>query len=228
MTGLTPGQRPDDPLRVNPAATEPGRPIPTRVLVRSVAQTSVIVVLLMTAYVVVPVDPASTVWVAAVSAAALVAALLIWGFLRQARRIVRSDYPMLAAAETLVILLAAFLLGFAFVYLAVSTSDPDAFSEPLNRTGAFYLAVTVLSTVGFGDITPESDGARWLVTAQMLIDIGLIAGALRLIFGLARAATKRASAQTSVGDKGLYGQHHNHDHSHEGHVQERTRPADGR
>ena len=73
----------------------------------------------------------------------------------------------------------------------MSLNAPDTFSEPLNRTGALYFAVTVLSTVGFGDITPKTDPSRWLVMAQMIIDLGLIAGALRLLFRVARRADER-------------------------------------
>ena len=164
---------------------------PTRIVLRSVLQVVAVIALLLLGYWVIPLHPESAALTAAVWSAVLSFVLLGMAFLRQARRIFRSEYPMLAAAETLVILLAVFLIGFAFVYLALSASDPASFSEPLTRTGALYFAVTVLSTVGFGDITPKIDATRWIVMAQMLIDIGLIAGALRLIVGLARRADQR-------------------------------------
>jgi hypothetical protein len=47
------------------------------------------------------------------------------------------------------------LITFAAVYLSLSESSDTHFSEPLNHTGALYLVITVFSTVGFGDITPE-------------------------------------------------------------------------
>jgi hypothetical protein len=86
---------------------------------------------------------------------------MIGVFLHQTRRINRSQYPLLAGAEMLIVVLAIFLIGFAFIFLSMSASAPESFSEPLNRTGAAYFAITVLSTVGFGDITPESDAASW-------------------------------------------------------------------
>lgn len=175
----------------------------TRAILASVLRVVVIIGVLMTAYWIVPLDPSSASITAAVWAGVLAVGVLLVVFLHQTRRILRSEAPMLAATETLLILLAIFLVGFAFIYLAVSTSEASAFSEPLNRTGAVYFAVTVLSTVGFGDITPESDGARWLVIIQMLIDIGLIAGALRLIFGMAKWASerRRTSGEASVADE---------------------------
>lgn len=166
-------------------------PLHWRVIAASVARIVIVMAVLVAAYLVVPVEPETSA-VSAVTWAGLLALItVVVAFMHQARRINRSRYPLLAGAESLIILLAIFLIGFAFVYFVMSTSAPDAFSEPLNRTGAMYFAITVLSTVGFGDITPKADPARWLVSAQMLIDIGLIAGALRLIFGIARRAEER-------------------------------------
>lgn len=176
--------------------------LPGRVLARSIAQIVLVVGILLTGYLLVPVQGGSAAVSAVAWAAILAFVSVVAVFLHQARRITHSAYPLLAGAEALIILLAIFLIGFAFVYLVMSTSAPDTFSEPLNRTGALYFAITVLSTVGFGDITPKTDPSRWLVSAQMLIDIGLIAGALRLIFGIARKAEERrrgaaADAETS-------------------------------
>ena len=170
--------------------------MPWPVLARAIARILVVVAVLLTAYLAVPIHRDSAAISAVAWAAVLAAVAVIVVFVHQTRRINRSRYPLLAGAESLIVLLAIFLIGFAFVYLVTSTSAPDTFSEPLNRTGALYFAITVLSTVGFGDITPKSDPSRWLVSAQMLIDIGLIAGALRLIFGIARRAEERRRGET--------------------------------
>lgn len=162
-----------------------------RVIAAAAVRIIVVIAVLLAAYLLVPVEPESSVITAVTWAGLLALVAVIVVFMLQTRRINRSNYPLLAGAESLIILLAIFLIGFAFVYFVTSTSAPDAFSEPLNRTGAMYFAITVLSTVGFGDITPKADPSRWLVSAQMLIDIGLIAGALRLIFGIARRAEER-------------------------------------
>ncbi|MBK9740999.1 MAG: two pore domain potassium channel family protein [Actinobacteria bacterium] len=169
--------------------------VPAVVLLRTIARIVAVVGILLGAYWFIPVHPESAAVTAAAWAAALAVTILGLFFIRQTGRIFRSEYPMLAAVETLAILLGVFVIGFAFVYLALATSETVAFSEPLNRTGALYFAVTVLSTVGFGDITPISDGARWLVMIQMLIDIGLLAGALRLVVGIARRADRRQRGQ---------------------------------
>lgn len=178
--------------------------VPVRVLMRSIVRLVLGVAVLLAAYLLVPIHPESTA-VGAVTWAALLALVgLLGAFVYQTRRINRSRYPLMAGAESLIFVLAIFVIGFAFVYLVMSTSAPNTFSEPLNRTGALYFAITVLSTVGFGDITPKSDPSRWLVSAQMLIDIGLIAGALRLLIGIARRADQRqrATLDSAQGDDG--------------------------
>ena len=71
------------------------------------------------------------------------------------------------------------------------------FSEPLNHTGALYLAITVFSTVGFGDITPESDLARVVVSGQMLLDLVVIGAVVRILTTAAKSGRER-SDQPSV------------------------------
>lgn len=146
------------------------------------------------AYWFVPIRADNAAVAAATWGAIIVVTIIVVILIRQTRKIFRSRYPMLAATETLIILVALTIMGFAFLYLIVSTNDPNSFSETLNRTGALYLSITILSTVGFGDITPVQDGARWLVITQMIIDLALIAGALRILFGVARKVDSQRRA----------------------------------
>ena len=76
---------------------------------------------------------------------------------------------------------------FAIVYLSLSQSSATHFSEPLDHTGALYLVITVFSTVGFGDITPESDGARIVVSIQMLLDLVVLGAVVRLLVNVAKS-----------------------------------------
>lgn len=66
-------------------------------------------------------------------------------------------------------------------------------SEPLNHTGALYLAVTVSSTVGFGDVTPDDDLARIATSAQMLLDLVVIGAVVRLLTTAAETASHPSS-----------------------------------
>ncbi len=70
-----------------------------------------------------------------------------------------------------------FLVLFSGVYLALS-HNTSAFTQSLDHTRALYFTISVFSTVGFGDITPRTDTARLIVSAQMLLDLVVI-GAVR-------------------------------------------------
>jgi voltage-gated potassium channel len=73
----------------------------------------------------------------------------------QVRAVLGSRYPGLRAVEALAAAVPLFLLVFAAAYLRMADADAGSFSEPLSRTDALYFTVTVFSTVGFGDITPQ-------------------------------------------------------------------------
>jgi hypothetical protein len=103
------------------------------------------------------------------------------------RGVKRADLPGLRAIQALGVTIPLFLVVFAVVYLSMSQSATTHFSEPLDHTGALYLVITVFSTVGFGDITPESSGARILISVQMLLDLIVIGAVVRLLVSAAKS-----------------------------------------
>jgi hypothetical protein len=113
---------------------------------------------------------------------ALIAAVLAW----QIRRIAFAELPELRAVEALGVVIALFLVLFSSIYLSMSHGSLRTFSEPLDHVRAIYMTITIFSTVGFGDITPRTDGARLLVSAQMLLDLALIGVGVRLLFSVAK------------------------------------------
>lgn len=104
----------------------------------------------------------------------------------EVRAIVRSERPMLRAADAMALVIPVFVAVFAWTYLTMSKSTPHAFTQPLDRASALYFTVTVFTTVGFGDIAPVSDAARMTVTAQMVCDVLVIAAVVRLILEAGR------------------------------------------
>jgi voltage-gated potassium channel len=124
---------------------------------------------------------------------ALVGAVFVW----QIRRITAAELPELRAVEALGIVIAVFLIGFSVIYLSMSNSNPRTFSQVLNHTRALYFTISVFSTVGFGDITPRTDTARLVVSAQMLLDLALIGAVVRLIFNAARSRIAPAGGAAS-------------------------------
>jgi len=120
--------------------------------------------------------------------------VLVW----QLRRVTRAEYPVLRAVHGLAVTIPLFLVAFAAVYLSLSLGTETHFSEELDHTGALYLAITIFSTVGFGDITPESELARILVSVQMLLDLVVIGVVVRLLTTAAK--TGRRNRPTGSAD----------------------------
>ena len=117
----------------------------------------------------------------------VVGALILWDL----REIARSDHPRLRAVETLATVVPLFLVLFSSIYFLMERSDAGSFSTPLTRVDALYLSVTVLSTVGFGDITPVSEVARIIVTGQMLANLVLVGLVARVLLDAVQEGLRR-------------------------------------
>ena len=124
---------------------------------------------------------------------ALIAAVFAW----QIRRISVAELPELRAIEALGIVVVLFLVAFSGIYLAMSHESPFTFTQPLDQTRALYFTISIFSTVGFGDITPRTDTARLVVSAQMLLDLAIIGAAVRLIFNAAKSRVTTAGGSTT-------------------------------
>lgn len=127
--------------------------------------------------------------------------LYILYFKRQIRLITRSKFPMFRAVESLVLVIALFLAMFAVSYVMIENSTPGSFTEPLDDFTAFYYAMTVLATVGFGDITPVSTLARSLSMVQMAIDITIVGVAFKLLSGSAQKAIQQRKQNSQQAHK---------------------------
>ena len=164
-----------------------------RALTLSLTRTLVNVTVVLVGYYLLPLDRTfgwGTVTVLALGLL-LVTALVGW----QVRSILRSPHPALRAVETLALTVPLVLVLFAVAYVVLDRSDPQSFSEPLTRTDALYLVVTVFATVGFGDITAVTEVARALVTLQMVVDLVV----LGLVFKVVLDAVERSGARRSLG-----------------------------
>ena len=120
----------------------------------------------------------------------------------QVRGILRSPHPALRAVESVALSLPLFLLLFAATYQVLSTSRPDAFTEPLSRVDCLYFVITAFATVGFGDISPVSELARVLVTGQMVGDLVLIGLVLRVFLTAVDRGRRRAAGRDGEATSG--------------------------
>ena len=127
-------------------------------------------------------------------ALAVVGAVIAW----EVRNILTSDVPRLRAVQTVAVGVPMLLLVFASVYVQIETSQPNSFSETLSRTDALYFAVTVFSTVGFGDIAPKSELARIVTMSQMLTGLIVLGLVAKVVFGAVQTAVARREGAAAV------------------------------
>jgi voltage-gated potassium channel len=180
--------------------------IPGKVFARTILRTVVTIAILLAGYSFLPIERATSMQTEIVVVVLLVMVFFSIVYFRQVRRILRSQWPLLDGAQAVVLIFIGFILGFAFIYLVISTADPTAFTVPLNHVSAVYMTVVILTTVGFGDITPTGTFGQIIVTVQMLAGLSLLATTVRLLLGIARRADRRLhSAQTESGDESSSG-----------------------
>jgi hypothetical protein len=156
------------------------------VIVATIIRTIVTTALLLAVYALVPLEAFSSPDTPVRLALVLIILPLV--FALQVRAIRSANYPDLRAIEAVITGILGFVLLFALVYLGLGLSSPSNFSQPMSRMAAIYFTVTILSTVGFGDISAQSDAARLIVTIQMLLDLALIAIVVRVYFAAARSS----------------------------------------
>jgi voltage-gated potassium channel len=165
-------------------------------VLRALGTTAVLVVI----YYLLPLDHTST-WIAATTLIiGLVAFIALLGF--QVRWIIRSRFPGLRAVEALATSLPLFLLLFSGTYVVMAAISASNFGEKLTHTDALYFTVTVFTTVGFGDIAAKSEGARLLVTGQMVTDLIILGIGAKIILGAVTRGRQRQPRNASAGQPG--------------------------
>jgi voltage-gated potassium channel len=164
-----------------------------RVVARSAARIVFSIVLLFAVYGTVPVADRTGVGTLVELFVGMIifAAVLSW----QVLKIMGAEHPELRAAEALAIAIPVVLIVFSFTYLSLSHVRPGSFSEPLNHVRAIYFVITVISTVGFGDITPKTDAAMILVSFQIMLDLVLLVGIVRAVFFAAQVGVRRRQSE---------------------------------
>ena len=138
-----------------------------------------------------PVSTSSALWLVAglITVAVMVAV--------QVQEIAHAMHPRIRAIQLLATSLPLFILLFSAAYFLMDRDNPAAFTQPMTRTDALYFTITMLSTVGFGDIAPVSEPARIVATVQMLGDLALIGFAARVVVGAVQVGLKHQASTRS-------------------------------
>jgi voltage-gated potassium channel len=153
-------------------------------------------VVLVALYYLLPLDHLTSVPLALAGGLLILLAVIAW----QLRAIVRAQEPAVRAIVALASTVPLFLLLFASVYFAMAQASPANFStHQLTRTDALYFTVTTFSTVGYGDITPASQSARLVVTAQMILDLLVLGLGIRAFVGAVQLGRQHRPAATGPG-----------------------------
>jgi hypothetical protein len=162
-------------------------------------------VALLATYYLLPLDRTSTRGAIALLGVGLsgLVALIVF----QVRRIIRAEYPVLRAVGALATSAPLFLLLFAGTYYVLGGLSASNFSESMTRTDALYFTVTVFATVGFGDITATSQGARALVTGQMVAGIVIVGIGARIIVDAIKYGRQQQPVQQANAEPPLSSQH---------------------
>lgn len=111
-------------------------------------------------------------------------------FYFQLRGVRRAEHPGVRATEAMISTAFLFLAMFATIYTIISVGDPAAFTEELDPFTGLYVAITILSTVGFGDITPLSVPARSVVMVQMALGLVYLGLVVKVFAGAAKTRYK--------------------------------------
>lgn len=130
----------------------------------------------------------------------VLAAFYIIFFIRSVRAVQKSQFPNIRAGEAMFSSGILLLAIFASFYSLISLQDPEAFTEVLTPFSSMYFSLTILATVGFGDIAPHTVMARSVAMAQMVLDLIFIGVLVRVFANAAKRSRANRITPHKVAD----------------------------
>jgi voltage-gated potassium channel len=150
---------------------------------RLVVTTAGVVLGLVAVYAAAPLSGRSRAWGALVGLVAVAAVIPV--LIRRLRAVLHADHPLGEAVAAIAVTFTLIILGSASTYFVLA-SFPGQFRGLETKIDAAYFSVIVMSTVGFGDITPVGQGARLATTLHVLVSLSFLGATLRLVTWAAR------------------------------------------
>jgi hypothetical protein len=131
-------------------------------------------------YFVIPLDGEHAELIAGALVIVATFALVPWA-VHRARHVLTSDQPVLVAAQSLAITLTLLVVSFSSIYFVLGSEHEGQINGVHTKIDALYFTITILSTVGFGDVTATGQGARALVATHMIVNLVFLAVAIRVL-----------------------------------------------
>lgn len=162
----------------------PADPVPlarsSRSLARKAALTVLTVVVPVVVYFVLPLDREFGQLIATLLVI-FTAASLIPLSIRQAQTVLYSPEPLFDAMRCIVSALVFLVIAFSSAYFVLAANYDTQIKGVDTKLDAIYFTITILATVGFGDITATGQTARAIVSGQMVVNFAVLAVSLRVI-----------------------------------------------
>jgi len=152
---------------------------------RMLASTTLFLVLLTTGYYIVPLRfDWSDSWTIGRLLVSLLALVLLGVVFRYQIARTNQVLPLrFRRIQWLLTALYTLVLLFALLYAFTAAWAPSQFEAIHDRTDALYFSVTLVATVGFGDIHPTGTVGQLMATVHMLFNLIYLGTALRLLTG---------------------------------------------
>ena len=181
----------------SPEVSAPAQEARTHRAIRKTALTLLTIAVPVVVYFVLPLDK-DLGKVLAVVMVVVAAASLIPISIRQAQLVLRSEDPLFDAMRCIVSALVFLVISFSTAYYVLGTGYEHEIEGLETKLDAIYFTVTILATVGFGDITADGQWARAIVTCQMVVNLAVLAVALRVVSWALKERGNEAFARRSA------------------------------
>ena len=105
-------------------------------------------------------------------------------------RIPKADAPIVRSLSLLVLVLVPVLLVFSYLYLSLAARGDRQMEGVETHLDALYFTVTMITTVGFGDITPSGQLARGVATVQMVFNVVVLGFLVRTVLQVGQESSR--------------------------------------
>jgi hypothetical protein len=163
----------------SPAAGDP-LVRPSRSTGRKALLTVLTVVVPIVVYFVLPLDREFGALIASLLVITAAASLIPLS-IRQAQMVLYSADPLFDAMRCIISALVFLVISFSSAYFVLADNYDNQIKGLDTKLDAIYFTITILATVGFGDISATGQTARGIVSGQMVVNFAVLAVSLRVI-----------------------------------------------